>query len=217
MKWLVRFCIAATLVLAGCDKLITDTPKEKMAAAEQKAKSRDYQGAIAIYESAIDGTNQTAEVHYRLAVIYDEKLKRPASALHHFQRYVDLAPKGSFADEARAYIADGGGKALRGGGGTSPAELVRLKNENFGLQKQLLELKQRVAALSVSAAKRAEETKAPPPPGSRKHTVQSGETLASISQKYYGTKTRAQDILDSNQIQLGGKNVIKPGQVLVIP
>ena len=217
MKCLSLLWIVLALGFAGCDKLIPDRPKEKMAAAEQRAKSRDYQGAVRLYESALDGTADTAEVHYRLAVIYDEKLTRPASALHHFQRYLDLAPKGTFAKEAEAYIKETNGKGARGSGATSQVELVRLKNENLSLQKQLLELKQRVAALSVTAAKRAEETKAPLPPGARKHTVQGGETLASISQKYYGTKGRAQDIQEANQVQLGGKNMIRPGQVLIIP
>jgi nucleoid-associated protein YgaU len=205
----VAFCVV------GCDKLITDRPKEKIAAAEQRAKSRDYQGAIKLYESALDGTADTAEVHYRLAVIYDEKVNRPGSALHHFQRYLELAPKGQFYKEAEAYVKEAG-RTTRGTG-PSQGEMVRLKNDNLSLQKQLLEAKQRLAALSVTAAKRAEETRAPLPPGARKHTVQAGETLASISQKYYSTRSRASDIQEANQGQLGGKNVIKPGQVLIIP
>jgi nucleoid-associated protein YgaU len=205
----VAFCVV------GCDKLITDRPKEKIAAAEQRAKSRDYQGAIKLYESALDGTADTAEVHYRLAVIYDEKVNRPGSALHHFQRYLELAPKGQFYKEAEAYVKEAG-RTTRGTG-PSQGEMVRLKNDNLSLQKQLLEAKQRLAALSVTAAKRAEETRAPLPPGARKHTVQAGETLASISQKYYSTRNRASDIQEANQGQLGGKNVIKPGQVLIIP
>lgn len=210
----------AALLLGGCDKILTDRPKDTMAAAEQKAKSGDYREAIKLYERALDGTTATAEVHYRLAVIYDEKLKRPASALHHFQRYVDLAPKGTFAKEAHAYINEGQRKlagGLAGSGPASQSELVRLKNENLNLQKQLTEARQRLSLLSVAAAKRSDETKAPLPPGARKHTVQPGETLASISLKYYGTRNRAQDILDANHNQLGGKSIIKPGHTLIIP
>jgi nucleoid-associated protein YgaU len=211
---------AAMLALSGCDKLITDRPAEKIAAAEKKAKAGDHRGAIQIYETALDGAETTPEVHYRLAVIYDEKLKRPVDALHHFSRYLELAPKGSFAKEAAAFKKEAEGKLGRTGRGSGPAsqsELVRLKNENLNLQKQLLEAKQRTAALSVSAAKRADETKAPLPPGAKRHVVVSGETPASIAQKYYGTRARAQDILDANHNQLGGKNVIRPGQTLIIP
>ena len=73
--------LAALVALTGCDKLITDKPKDKIAVAETKAKARDYPSAIRIYESALDGTAETGEIHYRLAVIYDDKLRRPADAL----------------------------------------------------------------------------------------------------------------------------------------
>ena len=212
--------LAALLLLAGCNKVLTDRPKDKIAAAEKKAKAGEYRDAVKLYEDALDGTSDTAVIHYRLAVIHDEKLKRPASALHHFQRYLDLAPKGSFAAEARAWVQDGQRKLAGGLAGSGPAsqtELVRLKNENLSLQKQLTEAKQRISALSVSAARRADASKAPLPPGSKKHVVQSGETPASISLKYYGSRSHAQDILDANHNHLGGKAVIRPGQVLIIP
>lgn len=210
----------AALLLAGCDKVLTDRPADVMAAADRRAKAGEHREAVKLYERALDGTAATAEVHYRLAVIFDEKLKRPASALHHFQRYLDLAPKGTFAGEASAYAKEAQRKLAGGLGGSGPAsqsELVRLKNENLSLQKQLVEARQRLSVLSVAAAKRSDETKAPLPPGSRKHVVQSGETLASISLKHYGTRNRAQDILDANHNQLGGKNLIRPGQTLIIP
>jgi nucleoid-associated protein YgaU len=212
--------LAASLLLAGCDKVLTDRPKDIMAAADRKAKAGDHREAVKLYEQALDGTAGTAEVHYRLAIIYDEKLKRPTSAMHHFQRYIDLAPKGTFADEARAFSKEAQRKLAGGLGGSGPAsqsELVRLKNENLSLQKQLVEARQRLSALSVTAAKRSEETRAPLPPGARRHVVQSGETLASISLKHYGTRNRSQDILDANHNQLGGKNLIRPGQTLIIP
>jgi nucleoid-associated protein YgaU len=219
----LRAAVLAAVVLAcppACNKVLTDRPQEKIAAAEAKAKAGDHRGAVKLYESALDGTAGTAEVHYRLAVIYDEKLKRPIDATHHFQRYVDLAPKGTFAAEATAYVKEGQAKLGRPSGSSGPAsqsEMVRLRNENLNLQKQLLEAKQRISALSVAAAKKADESKAPLPPGSRKHVVQPGDTPASISLKYYGTRGRAQDILDANYNALGGKKVIKPGQSLIIP
>jgi nucleoid-associated protein YgaU len=212
--------LIAVIAFTGCDKLITDKPKQKIALAEQKAKARDYSAAIRIYESALDGTAETAEIHYRLAVIYDDKLRRPADALHHFQRYLELRPDGEFAKEAEAYKKEATAKLVRSGtlgGPASQSELIRLKNENLNLEKQLLESRQRAVALSVTAAKRAEETKAPLPPGAKRHVVQAGETLGTIALKYYGSKARSADILDANNVQLGGKDRIKPGQVLIIP
>lgn len=212
--------LVAVLALTGCDKLITDKPKDKIALAEKKAKAREYSAAIKLYESALDGSPETGEIHYRLAVIYDDKLRRPADALHHFQRYLEMLPNGEFAKDAEAYKKEATAKLVRSGtlgGPASQSELIRLKNENLSLQKQLLEARQRAAALSVTAAKRAEETKAPLPPGAKRHVVQAGETLGTIALKYYGSKARSADILDANNVQLGGKDRIRPGQVLIIP
>jgi nucleoid-associated protein YgaU len=209
--------LIAAILFTGCDKLITDKPKEKIALAEQKAKAREYSAAIRIYESALDGTAETAEIHYRLAVIYDDKLRRPADALHHFQRYLELLPKGEFAKEAEAYKKEATAKLVRSGtlgGPASQSELIRLKNENLNLEKQLIEARQRLLA---SNEKRTEETKAPLPPGAKRHVVQAGETLGTIALKYYGSKARSADILDANNVQLGGKDRIRPGQVLIIP
>src|SRR4051812_24434704 len=102
--------LLALLILAscaGCDRLFDKGVKESIAAAEKKAKAGDYRAAVGLYEAALDGTPATAEVHYRLAVIYDEKLKSPLDALHHFDRYLALAPKGTFAKEALAYKKEG--------------------------------------------------------------------------------------------------------------
>ena len=47
------------------------------------------------------------------------------------------------------------------------------------------------------------------------HVVQAGDTLGSISKKYYGNAKRWKDICNTNR--LADCNKIKPGQSLVIP
>jgi nucleoid-associated protein YgaU len=216
----MRRIFAAVLALAlcvGCERLYDKGTKESIAAADRKSKAGDYRGAITLYEAALDGTSQTAEVHYRMAVIYDEKLRSPLDALHHFERYLALAPKGQFAQEALAYKKEGDLKLLNSmnkGVPMSQEEAVKLKNDNLFLRKQIVELRAQ-KGLAVPGAKN--DPKAPIPPGTRTHVVQSGETLAAISQKYYKTRNRSQDILDANHNLLGGKNRIIPGQILIIP
>ena len=51
----------------------------------------------------------------------------------------------------------------------------------------------------------------------RFHIVQRGETLSGISQKYYGSATRWQKILETNQDTITDANKISPGTKLVIP
>src|SRR5687768_14047430 len=104
--------VAAAVVLCGCDQVVQKDRSKNIDEAESKAKAGDYKTAIRLYEAALDGTGKTAEIHYRLGVIYDEKLRDPADALHHFQRYLELAPGGNYAKEAKAYKAEGEAKLL---------------------------------------------------------------------------------------------------------
>ena len=206
------------LVLSGCERLFDNGAKEHLAAGKRKAQAGDFRGAIKLYEAALGSPETSADVHYRLAIIYDEKLKRPIDAMHHFQRYLELAPDGAFAREAKAYKQEGDLKLLHSlnqGTPINQEEAVRLKNENLALRKQLVELRAQ-KALDRSAP-RAEAARPPGRPGAREHVVQSGETLASISLKYYKTRAKSQDILEANHGALGGKTTIRPGQKLIIP
>jgi hypothetical protein len=49
------------------------------------------------------------------------------------------------------------------------------------------------------------------------HTVSQGETLTTISQKYYGSSKRARDIFEANKEILPSQNHLKAGTKLVIP
>ena len=51
----------------------------------------------------------------------------------------------------------------------------------------------------------------------RSYTVQRGDTLASISRKFYKSSVRWQRILDANSETLSKPSDLKPGQTLVIP
>ncbi len=53
--------------------------------------------------------------------------------------------------------------------------------------------------------------------GKRRHTVQPGDTLASISRKYYKSSARWQKILDANSDIISKPADLKPGQTLTIP
>ncbi len=50
------------------------------------------------------------------------------------------------------------------------------------------------------------------------HTVQAGDNLSFISQRYYGTQANFRIIYEANRDVIGDNmNLIKPGQVLKIP
>ncbi len=220
-RTLVRVLIAASLLaFPACERLFDKGAKESIAAADKKAAAGDYRTAVDLYEGALDGTAKTAEVHYKLALIYDDKLKSPLDALHHMDRYLELAPNGPHVRDAKAYKREGEARLLTKLSNGSPItqqDAVRLKNENQILREQLTALRAQKAMPAATLNARGEPVQKPIPPGSRTYTVQSGDTLAKISRKFYKTPIRARDIQDANFNALEGTVKIKPGMVLIIP
>ncbi len=210
-------CVGTT----GCDQLFDrDRSKAPIAAAEKKASAGDFRGAIKLYESALDGTPKTADVHFKLGVIYDDKLKSPRDALHHFERYLDFAPTGSHAKEARTYKKEDEFKILASltrGGFVSQEDAVKIKNENASLRKTIELMRVQKNATPPPGVAKGEQVQKPIPPGARTHVVKSGETLATLAAKYYRNKTRWKDIQDANFYSLQGTAKIKAGQTLIIP
>ena len=103
--FLNKFATALALGLAvscgSCDRMITPRSAQIIKDAENKTADGNYLRAIALYESALDDSPRTADVHYRLALLYDDKMHDPLHALHHFKRYLTLAPSGPHANEVK--------------------------------------------------------------------------------------------------------------------
>ena len=214
--------LAALVVLsfAACDRLFDKGGKDAVTAADKKVAAGDFRGAVTLYEGALDGTSATAEVHYKLALLYDGKLKSPINAMHHMDRYVDLVPNGTHARDAKAFKKEGEAKLLTQLSKGSPItqqEAVRLKNENQMLREQLTAVRAQKALPAATVNSKGEPVQKAIPPGSRTHTVQPGETLSIISQRYYKNKARWKDIQDANFNSLEGTVKLRPGMTLIIP
>jgi tetratricopeptide (TPR) repeat protein len=209
------------LMLAGCERFFQDHSKSALDSGDKKYAEGDYQGAVQYYEDALDGTPATAEIHYKLALLFDDKLKNPLAAMYHFQRYIDLKPSGSHAKEAGGFMKEDEMKLVTTfshGALMSQEDAVRLKNDNLALRKQLTELRAAPKA-PPSNPGNAESTGAqdPVPSGARTYEVQVGDTLASISRKFYKNSARWKDIQTANNNKLKGTVKLKPGMTLVIP
>ena len=225
-------CIAA--LLSGCDQMFQDKAEQNRAQAEKKFALQEFPEAVLLYEASLDGTPKTAEIHYKLGLIYEEQIKAPVSAIHHFQRYLELAPTGPHAREAQKFLKEDQLKlsALLGNGATvSQEEARRMKNTNLELQKKILQLKDeleaankaKAAAYKAAGSKggpliKPEQIQKPLVPGVRTHTVQPGDTFASISRKFYNNNAaRWKDIQDANFGTMEGTAKLKPGMVLMVP
>ena len=55
------------------------------------------------------------------------------------------------------------------------------------------------------------------PPGARTHVVVAGDSLSRISQRYYGTAARWQEIYNANAEKLGPNGTLRIGTELRIP
>ncbi len=89
---LILICV--TSVGGSCNRMTEPRSTQVMKEADAKVAAGDFIHAIGLYESILDGSPASAEVHYRLALVYDDKMNEPLHALHHFKRYLTIAPDG---------------------------------------------------------------------------------------------------------------------------
>jgi LysM repeat protein len=189
--------------------------------ADTKSAQGDFARAINLYEAALDDSPRCAEVHYKLALLYDDKLNDPVSALHHFRRYLALSPTGAHAADVKNSIKHDEIAALTMLSGDSVitrSEAARLRNENLDLHK---ELEVRVAP-ARSATDKSQESdtnskKTASKKGDRSYVVQSGDTLFSISRKFYKSPTHWKNILNANRKNIRDPKKLTVGQTLIIP
>src|SRR5947207_11406284 len=217
--------IALSSIIAatdGCERMVTPRNTQIVKDADVKATEGDYLRAINLYEAALDDSPRCAEIHYKLALLYDDKMNDPLNALHHFKRYLALSPNGSHANDVKNSIKRDEVAVLTilSGDSVVPrAEAARLRNENLNLHK---ELEARSATFrSASDKSRARDVKpgktASAKSGGRTYIVQSGDTLASISRKFYKSSARWEKILNANKESLHNPENLKVGQSLIIP
>jgi tetratricopeptide (TPR) repeat protein len=97
-------CLGLAFSVGSCDRMINPRNAQVIKDAESKTADGNYLRAITLYESALDGSAKSADIHYRLALLYDDKMHDPLNALHHFKRYLTLAPSGPHANEVKNFM-----------------------------------------------------------------------------------------------------------------
>jgi nucleoid-associated protein YgaU len=212
------------LVFSGCEKKV-DTQKERIELGERRAKLGEFKAAISAYEAALDGSPKTAEVHYRIALLYDDKLKDYLDAVHHYDRYLEFAPSGPHVADAKAALKEclkHFQSKVSNEGFMPQSEAARMRRDmelavrdNDNLKAILDEHK--INYKSTFRKQVEEPPKGTLPPGTREYKVKRGDTLASIARVFYKNAALAGHIKDANQNQLNGKDFIKEGQILIIP
>jgi LysM repeat protein len=211
--------LSILMLFSSCDRMVTSRNSRLVKEADWKAAQGDYLWAINLYEAALDGTPQSAEVHFKLALLYDDKMNDPLHALHHFKRYLVLSPNGSHAVDVKDFMKRDEvalGTSLSGDSVVTRTEAARLRNENLNLHRQIDAgpVKPRPIA-DKSPSHHGEKEKAE----SKKATyvVKEGDTLASISRKFYKTSKRWREIRDANEKKVDDPDNLKAGLTLTIP
>lgn len=218
-------CLLTLFILGftGCDRLGASRHAQLIQDADTKSAQGDFARAINLYEAALDDSEngRSSEVHYKLALLYDDKLNDPVSALHHFKRYLALSPTGAHAADVKNSIKRDEIAVLTVLSGDSVitrAEAARLRNENLNLHK---ELEGRSAPPRGITDKSTESDtnskKTVSRNGDRSYVVQSGDTLFSISRKFYKSPTHWKAILNANRKNIHDPKKLTVGQTLIIP
>ena len=217
---LSSFCLLLFLLggLGGCDRIGNSRHAQLIQDADNKSAQGDFERAVNLYEAALDDSPRGAEVHYKLALLYDDKLNDPVSALHHFKRYLALSPNGSHAKDVKDSMKRDEVAALTALSGDSVitrAEAARLRNENLTLHKQLEE--RPASRMAVEKLDGADAKKAGSKKAGQTYVVRSGDTLVSISRKFYHSPKRWKAILEANKKNIRDPKDLTVGQTLVIP
>ena len=219
-KFATGVALGLALFCGSCDRMITPRSAQIIKDAENKTADGNFLRAIALYESALDDSPRTADVHYRLALLYDDKMHDPLHALHHFKRYLTLAPSGPHANEVKSFMKKDElelGTTLSGDSVVSRAEAARLKNENLALRKDLEDQRARHSNEKPVADTKTAGVDKKSGTTSRTYVVRAGDTLASISRKFYKSSGRWKKIREANKSAINDPAKLKPGMTLTIP
>ncbi len=224
---LLALLACAIVGLSGCNRLATPPAKQVLKDADAKVRDGDLLQAIDLYESALDGSPRSADVHYRLAVLYDDKMSDPLNAMHHFKRYLTLSPNGPHAAEVKNFMKRDElalVTTLSGDSVVSRGEAARLKNENLDLRKQIEDrrMEARTAALTkdkhaTATAEKSTATGKATKKAAKSYVVQPGDTLNSISRKFYKTSSGWKKIRDADGKRITHPGKLKPGETVTIP
>src|SRR5207244_7062215 len=139
-KFPLGLSILLVFLLTGCDRMMTPRHAQLVKDADKKSAQEDFLRAINLYEAALDDSPRCAEVHYKLALLYDDKMNDPLNALHHFKRYLTLSPNGPHSNDVKNFMKRDEialATSLSGDSIVTRSEAARLKNENLNLRKQL--------------------------------------------------------------------------------
>ena len=105
-----RLLTLATLAfwLSGCVP-VSDSPADEekdphYLAGKNRLNGMDYDGAIAAFENALVSNPKSAAAHLELGLLYEEKKSSYATAIHHYEKHLELRPDSNMAETIKQRI-----------------------------------------------------------------------------------------------------------------
>jgi tetratricopeptide (TPR) repeat protein len=107
--WFVALALWLGVVLGGCEpssQSATDDEKEPhFVLGQSRVNSMDYQGAVEAFEESLEVNPHSAQAHYQLAMLYENKESDPAAAIYHYQQFLKFDPDAENAEIITQHIA----------------------------------------------------------------------------------------------------------------
>src|SRR5436190_21706671 len=146
-RWLLLLMVAG---ICGCESPkgadVDEQKNSHFIEGKERAKARDYKGAIEAFQRAVDANPNSALAHFELGLLYeehDEKNEwRYVLALYHYYRAYELRPNAYPADNAKLRI-QACRQELAKAESLAPLypsmqrELEKLREENSQLRRQV--------------------------------------------------------------------------------
>ncbi len=206
---------------------------------DARKRAGDIDGAIELYQKALERKPQLALAHLKLAVEFDEYKQDYLRAIYHYSRYLEMRPRAEKNELVEELIRMAHVSYLASLPNPPPGAIERismLERENENLKRQIDEMSERLRAAREAGApteRRTEERPSPRPEAAetptvrpqpapaeaeaRTYEVQRGDTLSRIAARFYNDSGAWNIIFDANRDVLPTPNSLREGQTLKIP
>jgi len=242
--WFMWALVACT---PGKVEIVGETDEKQYQLAKAYQKEGRTEDALSAFLRVIDARRDAPESHFEAGYIYLQVMQNPLRAIYHFERYLEFKYNSPRATEVTQLIETAEKQFVRRlpaqpyEGELDRIDLMELvkslRQENERLKRGWIAAQKRVQQLehTVGDARRVStlqsrteelqagasvRTQVPDPDPAtvpRSYTVQSGDSLSTISRQVYGTPSRWIDIYQANRDRLASENALRVGQELRIP
>ncbi|MDR1433248.1 MAG: LysM peptidoglycan-binding domain-containing protein [Puniceicoccales bacterium] len=205
---------------------------KNFALAMRHIRSGAYDNAIKALMAVVKSRDTAPESNLLLGTLHMDKRDDPVTAMYFLRRYIEECDDRNQIKIAEQLIDTAKKKFLKSlpaynGVSQSESELLEaaralkaqntsLRNQAASYRKKLSDCEAKLAALT-DASNGEMRSMGNAGEGPMVHTVRGGETLSSISAKYYGTPHFWEKILRVNASTIEDPKSLRPGQKLIIP